>query len=590
MPGLKKDMLFRFLGDSKSLERAAQRAERSIGEVGGKVTTADRAFAGLTRGAVKAAGMIGGAFAAGQIVSGISDAVGAASDLEESVNAVRVATGGSADEILQFGQSAAQTLGMSRREVNETAVSFSAFNEKIGGGSKTFEDYITRAADFASVMNLDMSEALEKFRSGLAGETEPLRAFGLDLSAAAVEAYALENGLADSKSEMDEAIKVQARYGLLMEQTAKTAGDFANTSDGLANQQRILNAEWENAQAAIGEVFLPLLTDLAPGAVNAIENIRTSILKWRKDMIQLKSLYDFLPGISDTPYATELMASIDAQVEFTEALRNGVGAADAMAAAYLHLYESGNLNMLSLDDLQQALGSTDEQMAGAAQAVRRFAEDSGAGADEIRRLTLFFQPYIEALRESKDASKTAGESYRDQLFELEGLTGGMDDAAPKIEDVAEETRNLSDEMRELTDPVFRAKEAAAEFSEVLKRVQEDGEITADELDELAEASLAVKAAEEGVTAENIEAYGDVISEVAALVGAKTDEINEALGGISGNTNLETLKDIADRFERMGPIQIDLSSLKVATQADIENAVTNAIYQLQRSGTVVMLPV
>jgi hypothetical protein len=47
-----------------------------------------------------------------------------------------------------------------------------------------------------------------------------------------------------------------------MESTAKTAGDFANTSSGLANQQRILTARFTDLQAEIGTALLPAVTEL----------------------------------------------------------------------------------------------------------------------------------------------------------------------------------------------------------------------------------------------------------------------------------------------------------------------------------------
>jgi hypothetical protein len=85
--------------------------------------------------------------------------------------------------------------------------------------------------------------------------------YGIDLSAAAVEAHALEKGITDGTTQMTEAEKVTARYSLLMQETSGVTGDFANTSDGLANQQRILKAEIENTRAEIGEKFMPIMQD-----------------------------------------------------------------------------------------------------------------------------------------------------------------------------------------------------------------------------------------------------------------------------------------------------------------------------------------
>lgn len=189
-----------------------------------------------------------------------------ASDLNESLNAVTVTYGRQARAVKRLGREAAQSVGMSNTEFNGLAVQFAAFAKTVGKGGKgtvrTLDDLTTRAADFASVMNLDVAEAAALFQSGLAGETEPLRRYGIDLSAAAVSAHAVAVGIADSASEMTEAEKVQARYSLLMRQTAQTQGDFANTSGDLANQQRILAARFDNAQAKLGRGLLPIATQV----------------------------------------------------------------------------------------------------------------------------------------------------------------------------------------------------------------------------------------------------------------------------------------------------------------------------------------
>src|SRR6056297_3726095 len=176
------------------------------------------------------------------------------------MNAVEVSFGSAAEGVLAIGENAAKSLGVSRTEFNEAAVRFSAFAERVvgeGGNVAGFiEDISQRATDFASVFNIDVAEALQVFQSGLAGEAEPLKRFGINLLQSEVAAFAMANGIAESASEMTEAEKVQARYGLLMEQTAKTQGDFANTSDGLANRQRILQASVQNLQAEIGEALI----------------------------------------------------------------------------------------------------------------------------------------------------------------------------------------------------------------------------------------------------------------------------------------------------------------------------------------------
>lgn len=228
-----------------------------------------RAGGGFKAGFV---GMIAGAVGALGIGTFLKGAVAEASGLGESINAVNVVFGKASKGVQQLGKESAKSLGLSNLEFNNLAVRFSSFADTIAGPggdvTGTLKSMTGRASDFASVMNLDVAQAAELFQSGLAGETEPLRAFGIDMSAAAVEAFALKEGIASSAGSMSEAQKVQARYGLLMQQTSKTQGDFANTSGSLANQQRILSSSWKNTQAAIGTLFLPTLEKVA-GFINA---------------------------------------------------------------------------------------------------------------------------------------------------------------------------------------------------------------------------------------------------------------------------------------------------------------------------------
>lgn len=233
-------------------------AATSAGTSGGKQYGG--AFKGAVGSALKG---LGGVIAGVGIAKAFGFITSEASDLSESVNAVNVSYGKNAKAILAIGQNSAKGFGLSKSEFNGFAVQFQSFSKTIAGAGgdipKTFESIIGRARDFASVMNLDVGQAAELFQSGLAGETEPLRKFGIDLSAAAVQAFAYANGIAKAGKPLTEQQKVQARYALLMKQTAKTQGDFKNTSDGFANSQRILSAQFKNVAATIGSFVIPAL-------------------------------------------------------------------------------------------------------------------------------------------------------------------------------------------------------------------------------------------------------------------------------------------------------------------------------------------
>ena len=266
------DVIPSFKGLSRELDRGTAGPMRAAGIKGGTDfgdaagRSAGSRFGSVFSAAAKAS-MLGLAGAGALAFKIGADSIGQASDLGESLNAVNVTYGKQARAVRKLGRESAKSLGLSNSEFNGLAVRFSAFATQISGGEGrkvvgTLDDLTTRAADFASVMNLEVGEAAELFQSGLAGETEPLRKYGLDLSAAAVTAHAYAEGIAEAGTQLTESQKVQARYSLLMKDTAKTQGDFANTSDSLANRQRILNARWDDARAKLGKGLLPIVEDL----------------------------------------------------------------------------------------------------------------------------------------------------------------------------------------------------------------------------------------------------------------------------------------------------------------------------------------
>jgi hypothetical protein len=254
------------LGEYKKLTQATKGAESTISKLGSKFAAVGKNIAKVTAGI--------GVGVGAAVATQIKPAIDAASNLSESINAVNVAFGDSAEGVLKLGDAAARGLGLSKNELFGISVQFSSFAKTIAGEGGDVVDVVDqiskRGADFASVFNLEVSDALGKIQSGLAGSSEPLRAYGIDVSAATVTAYALANGIGDGSSQLTEQEKILARYGTIMEQTDQVTGDFVNTSDGLANQQRITKAEFENLRAEIGDILLPIMNRLQGYILNTV--------------------------------------------------------------------------------------------------------------------------------------------------------------------------------------------------------------------------------------------------------------------------------------------------------------------------------
>jgi phage-related protein len=245
--------------DSSELKNDLGSAEREIEGSGNR-------FSSILQGVGMAVGMGIANIAVdalGKVQQFMGDSVAAASDLNETVSKVGVVFGESSTQVLAWSENAATALGQSKQQALDAAGTFGNLFVSMGMAADTSADMsmglVQMASDLASFNNMDPGEVLEKLRSGLLGQTEPLQSLGVNLTAAAVQQKALEMGLAATTDELTPAMLAQARYALILDQTKTAQGDFARTSDGLANQQRILDAQWKDLQSTVGQALLPVV-------------------------------------------------------------------------------------------------------------------------------------------------------------------------------------------------------------------------------------------------------------------------------------------------------------------------------------------
>lgn len=332
--------------DPRKFVSGMKDAEGALGKLGG-----------AAKNAAKMVGLVSGAIAGATAVLG-KKAVDAASDFGESVNAVNVVFGDASDAILKLADDSARAVGLSSTEFNGFAVQFAGFTKQIAGSegdiAEVTDELTTRIADFASVMNLDVPEAAQVFQSTLAGQTEPIRRFGIDMSAAAIEAFALERGIWDGIGTMTESEKVMARYEKILEDTEGMSGDFANTSDSLANMQRILAAEFENAQVKLGQFLLPAVEDLVsillergipalndfidyigPKLETSIEDTRTALARVRDRYSEVRDAADEMAASIRDRVTVEFERGKKFVEEYNDELALAAGAIGGIAGALI---------------------------------------------------------------------------------------------------------------------------------------------------------------------------------------------------------------------------------------------------------------
>ncbi|MGE5828651.1 MAG: hypothetical protein ACM30G_09855, partial [Micromonosporaceae bacterium] len=238
------------MGEAEKRAAGLSGTLRRVGEVAAGVLLADA----LQRGAQRARALI-------------SESVKAASDLGESVNAVNKIFGSASEAVQAWGRDNANAIGLSTRAFNQAATPLGSMLKNQGLALDAVREHTIklteRAADMASVFNTNVMDALVAIQAGLRGEQDPLERYGVSLSAVAVEARALADTHKTSTSQLTAQEKALARLNLIYDQTAATAGDFRDTSDGLANAQRIATARMEEAKAKIGGTFIPVMTAAA---------------------------------------------------------------------------------------------------------------------------------------------------------------------------------------------------------------------------------------------------------------------------------------------------------------------------------------
>jgi hypothetical protein len=256
---------------------AGRRASRGLDAIGRGLHGIRGMAPGIGAGlATVTAAAAGGFYALGR---GSKFAVDAAVDLGEQISKNTVVFRGSEREVLAWSKGTAASLGIARSEALEAAGVFGNMLVPMGLARGRAADMSRRmvglAADLASFNNADPSETLEALRSGLAGETEPLRRFGVFLNDARVRQEAVRLGVAKSTKDVSAAAKAQATYSLILKDTKDAQGDFSRTSSSLANRQRQLKALWKDMAAGAGRLALPALQKLSGAAATFLGQIQS---------------------------------------------------------------------------------------------------------------------------------------------------------------------------------------------------------------------------------------------------------------------------------------------------------------------------
>lgn len=221
-----------------------------------------------TSGISSAFKKLGKGFAVGAIVTGLvkvgKEAVNLASDLQEVQNVVDVAFGSASEEINKFAANAVKQFGLSEYAAKKAASTFMSMANGLGlsaeDGKLMSVQLTGLAGDMASFYNVSQDVAQTALNGVFTGETEALKKFGVVMTQANLEAFAMSRGITKSYQSMSEAEKVALRYNFVLNATKNAQGDFERTSGGWANQVRLLSENFKSLMTILGKGLVQVLT------------------------------------------------------------------------------------------------------------------------------------------------------------------------------------------------------------------------------------------------------------------------------------------------------------------------------------------
>ena len=243
----------------------------------------------------------------------------------ETINLFSISMGRYADEAYEYAQAVNAAIGIDRNEwmknqgvYMQILTSFGVLEEK----AYTMSKGLTQISyDIASLYNIKTQEALDKVRSGIAGEIEPLRALGITLDAATLQQIAFNHGITQNINTMTQAQKSLLRYTAILEGADNAVGDLARTVLEPANAMRILNARVRELTRELGNLVIPLLMEIIPYA-QAVVKALTEVIH------RLALLAGFqMPEIRETEtedVLENITSEADKATEAVESLKNAV--------------------------------------------------------------------------------------------------------------------------------------------------------------------------------------------------------------------------------------------------------------------------
>ena len=201
----------------------------------------------------------------------------------ETESKFRTVFGNATASAQEFVDSFATMAGLSQSQAKDAVATMAAIGQGMGQSKKEsaeFSEAVVRlAGDLASFNDVPIVEMLRAVQSGLTGEIEPLRRYGIMLDAVGVQQRGAAIAGKGLKEELTDQEKIAGRLALAYEKAGVQVGDLERTQDSAANRARQAAGAWLDLKEAVAETAVGIadlgdelgsITDVLKTAANAV--------------------------------------------------------------------------------------------------------------------------------------------------------------------------------------------------------------------------------------------------------------------------------------------------------------------------------
>lgn len=525
------------IDDTEDELRDAQiQADRLGDELDTTGTRGVQAFGGMRSALGPLAATLAAGIGLNEIIDQLGRAVSAASDLEQSIGGVQAIFGDASDEVLAFGETADQAVGLSANAFNELTAQLGAQLQAFGFSAADAGDEAIRlvelGADLAATFGGPVSDAVGAVGSLLRGEINPIERYGVAVNQAAITANALEEGLIGTSSEMDIQTRALSALDLLFEQTAGAQGQFGREADTTAGQLERQRAQMENVRAELGEALIPAVQaflELTPDLIESVKEmgpVFATAAESAADFVSsLEPVISNLPqiiegfgllsdlgglaraGVNQTAETLGSLVTlrfddfvdnlgeardivVDLQdvstrrvlsIAFLNSLEEGEDNAEAFAEGLRDLFDAseGVLDVETVQEYADAAGLADEEAARLVLSLLRQAQAAGADATQIRVLTDAFNSFFDAGERGEALNfDRAGRGAQDFAINLAATTEAVEGADRALLNLASGVDEAADAqlpviVRNFEDLAIAAEEAGVDVVDFVNNLPDD---------------------------------------------------------------------------------------------------------------------